>query len=142
MDNQAEDYADVIAQELRELEAALIAAYEYTEGGDGEPPTFDGTAFNDPQDLVHHYVNYCALAISEVTNTTYYAGGSGRTRQCIEVTRTVGGPGAFVDFNGDGGATVRVYWGTHEATKHVHAPAVDTELWELMDALSDAAKAY
>ena len=139
---QAEDYAAVIAAEVMELEAALIAAYAYTEGDDSEPPTFDGTVFDDPQDLIHHYVNYCALAVSEVTNTTYYAGGSGRTRQSIEVTRTVGGPGAFVDFNGDCGATVRVYWGSQEATKHIDAPAVDTELWELMDALSDVAKAY
>jgi hypothetical protein len=139
---QAEDYADVIANEVRELEASLLAAYAYAFDGEGHGATFDGADFDDPQDIIHHYANYCALAVSEVTNTTYYAGGSTRERKSVEVTRTVGGPGAFVDFDGDGYAVVRVYWGSNEASRRVHAPTADTELWELMDALATVAKAY
>jgi hypothetical protein len=58
------------------------------------------------------------------------------------VTRTVGGPGAFVDFDGEGYGRVRVYWGSQEAQRNVYAPNVDSELWELMDALSSVAAAY
>ena len=139
---QAQEYADVIAQELRELEAALIAARAYVEAEADEAPYFDGVTFADADEVIGHYVNYLALEVSEVTRTSYYAGGSTRVRSFVEVTRTVGGPGAFVDFDGRGFATVRVYWGSQEAQRGVLAPNVDTELWELMDALSGVAAAY
>jgi hypothetical protein len=133
-DNHAEDYADVIANELAELEAALVGAYRYAYEGEGEPPTFDGEAFEDPQDVMHHYYEGCALSISDVVATGRSGGDVWTERRYVEVLRTYGGPNAYVRFYGDGRASVRVYWGSGEAVRRVACPMVDAELWELMDA--------
>ena len=139
---QAQGYADVIAQEVSELEAALIAVGAYVNSEADEAPQFDGQAFEDTSDVISYFANFLALEISELTRVSYYAGGSTRVRSSVEITRTLGGPAAFVRFDGEGSAAIRVYWGTREATRTVYAPNLDAELWALMDALSDVAKAY
>ena len=139
---QAQEYADVIAQEISELEAALIAVGAYVNAEADEAPEFDGQTFEDTSDLISYFANFLALEISELTRVSYYAGVGTRVRSSVEITRTLGGPAAFVTFDGEGFAAIRVRWGAGEATRTVYAPNLDTELWELMDALSDVAKAY
>lgn len=129
--NEAQQYAEVIADELRELEAALEAFID--DGADFA--VFDGTTFEDVSEVVGHYVNFCALAVEDVTAATYGADAYVQ-RRAVEVTRTVGGPGCFVTFNGDGTAVVRAFWGTDRGRVTVRAEYADAELWELMDALA------
>lgn len=129
--NEAQRYAEVIADELRELEAALEAFID--DGADSAE--FDGTTFEDVNEVVAHYVNFCALAVEDVTAATYGADAYAQ-RRAVEVTRTVGGPGCFVTFNGDGTAVVRANWGTDRGRVRLRAEYADAELWELMDALA------
>ena len=129
--NEAQRYAEVIADEVRELEAALEALID----DDAETADFDETTFEDVSELIAHYVNFCALAVEDVSAATYGADAYVQ-RRAVEVTRTVGGPGCFVTFNGNGTAEVRAYWGTDRGRVTVRAEYADAELWELMDALS------
>lgn len=128
---RAQEYAEVIAQEVRELEAALVALIR-----DGaEAADFDGTTFTDPMDALAHYVNFVALSVEDVSARTY-GEDAYETRRSVEVLRTYGGPSAYVDFDGNGTATVRVYWGSDRGRVSVYAPVADAELWEWMDALA------
>ena len=133
MENEAQEYADVIADELRELEAALEALLDE----DAEAADFDGVTFTDAMDVLHHYWNFCALSVEDVTNVTY-GDHARRERRYVEVARTVGGPGCYVRFYGNGNASVRAYWGTSRGRTDVHVPYADTELQEWMDALAGA----
>lgn len=132
--DKASEYAEVIAAEVRELEAALQVIYEGY-GRDEVTADFDGTTFTDPMDLVAHYVNFVALSVEDVTARSY-GEKMYEARLYVEVLRTYGGPSAYVDFRGNGTATVRVYWGSDRGRVSVHAPGVDAELWEWMDALA------
>lgn len=134
---KAQEYAEVIAQEVRELEAALVRIYEGY-GREDVSADFDGTTFTDPMDLVAHYVNFVALSVEDVSARTY-GEHAYEARRFVEVLRTYGGPSAYVDFDGNGTATVRVYSGRDRGRVSVHAPAVDGELWEWMDALAAVA---
>ena len=131
---KASEYAEVIAAEVRELEAALQVIYEGY-GRDEVSADFDGTTFTDPMDLVAHYVNFVALSVEDVSARTY-GENAYEARRSVEVLRTYGGPSAYVDFDGNGTATVRVYWGSDRGRVTVYAPGVDAELWEWMDALA------
>lgn len=130
--NDAQDYAELIAAEVQELDDALAFLI-----GDDDAATFDGETFTDPMDVLHHYVEAVALSVAQVMERTYGEDAREDVR-AVEVTRTIGGPNAFVTFRGDGYADVRAYWGSDRGTITVHAPYADAELWELMDAYSDA----
>jgi hypothetical protein len=132
--DKAQEYAEVIAAEVRELEAALVRIYEGY-GSDEVAVEFDGATFTDPMDLLAHYVNFCALSVEDVSARTY-GENAYQARRSVEVLRTYGGPSAYVDYDGNGTATVRVYWGSDRGRVSVDAPAVDAELWEWMDALA------
>ena len=128
---KAQEYAEVIAAEVRELEAALVALIRE----DAEAADFDGTTFSDPMDALAHYVNFVALSVEDVSARTY-GENAYEARRSVEVLRTYGGPSAYVDFDGNGTATVRVYSGRDRGTYYVSAPLADAELWEWMDALA------
>ena len=128
---KAQEYAEVIAAEVMELEAALVALIRE----DAEAADFDGTTFADPMDALAHYVNFVALSVEDVSARTY-GENAYEARRSVEVLRTYGGPNAYVDFDGNGTATVRVYWGSDRGTYYVSAPLADAELWEWMDALA------
>jgi hypothetical protein len=132
MEKEAQDYAEVIAEEVRELEAALEALLD--DGAD--EADFDGVTFTDAFDVIAYYLDACALSVADVTETSYASGTRSVTRRAVEVTRTVGGPGCYVTFDGNGTATVRVYLGSDRGRVSVYAPGVDAELWEWMDALA------
>ena len=132
---KASEYAEVIAAEVRELEAALVALIRE----DAEAADFNGVTFTDPMDALGHYVNYFALSVEDVTARTY-GEDAYESRRSVEVLRTYGGPNAYVDFDGNGTATVRVYWGSDRGRVNVYAPLVDAELWEWMDALAAVAQ--
>lgn len=134
MDTEAQEYADVIADELRELEAALEALLD----DDADTADFDGVTFSDAMDVVAHYLNYCALSVEDVSETSYASGERSVTRRAVEVTRTVGGPGCYVKFYGNGNATVRAYWGTGRGRTNVYVPYADAQVWEWMDAVAQA----
>ena len=137
MEKEAQEYADVIAAEIMELEAALEALLD----DDAEAADFDGSTFTDAYDVIAYYLDACALSVEDVTVTSYSSGTTSATRRSVEVTRTVGGPGWVVIFDGKGRAEVRAYWGTGTGIAHVYAPYADGELWECVDALSEHAGA-
>jgi hypothetical protein len=140
MSSDAQEYAEVIAQEVRDLDEALAQAYRYAFDGEGDAPTFDGDTFTDPHEVISHYFDALALEVLDVTARSWgspYAHAYGE-RRYVEVLRTYGGPNVRVRFYGDGTATVRAYWGTDVATVNVHAGAAGAEVWELADAIAQA----
>jgi hypothetical protein len=137
MEKEAQEYADVIAAEVRGLEAALEALLDDHAGA----ADFEGITFTDAYDVIAYYLDACALSVEDVTVTSYSSGTTCTTRRSVEVTRTVGGPGCVVIFDGNGRAEVRAYWGTGTGIAHVYAPYLDAELWQSMDALSEHAGA-
>jgi hypothetical protein len=135
MEKEAQEYADVIAAEVMELEAALEALLDE----DAEAADFDGVTFTDAYDVIAYYLDACALSVEDVTVTSFASGTTTVTRRSVEVTRTVGGPGCVVIFDGNGRAEVRAYWGTGTGIAYAYAPYADGELWEALDALSEHA---
>ena len=136
----AQEYAEVIAQEVRDLDDAIAQAYHYAFDGEGEPPTFDGDTFTDPYEVISHYFDACALEVLDVTARSWgspYAHAYG-DRRYVEVLRTFGGPNARVRFYGNGNVRVRVHCGSDEATENVHAPRADAEVHEHADAIAEA----
>ena len=127
----ADEYAEVIANEVRELEAALAALLE----AGADAADFDGVTFTDAMDVMHHYVTYLALSVEDVTARTY-GEDAYEARRSVEVLRTYGGPGAWIDFRGNGYAVVYAVSGRDRARVEVYAPLADTELWEWMDAFA------
>ena len=139
MSSDAQEYAEVIAQEVRELDEALAQAYRYAFDGEGQPPTFDGDTFSDPYEVISHYLDTCALEVLDVTARSWgspHAHAYG-DRRYVEVLRTFGGPNARVRFYENGSVRVRVHWGSDEATENVHASWAVTEVWEHADAISE-----
>ena len=136
---RSQDYADVLAAEVLELDAAIVDAYAYTYNGVGEPPTFDGEVFADPMDLLAHYFDVLALEVLDIMarswGSTYGVG----DRRYVEVLRTFGGPNARVRFYGDGRVVVSVHWGSDEAKAYAYAPTLDNEVQEYADAWVAAA---
>ncbi len=55
----------------------------------------------------------------------YTVGVDGALRS-VRMIRTVGGPSCYVDFNGDGSATVWSYWGSDKSSVFVQLPSIET----------------
>jgi hypothetical protein len=136
MSSHASDYAQVIAQEVTDLDVALSDARRY-ECGDGEAPVFDSDTFEDATEVMHYYVNTCALEVVDVTARSWATYERYGDRRYVEVLRTLGGPNAYVRFYENGVVRVRVYWGTDEATRNVYAPLAAEHLWALADVLAE-----
>jgi hypothetical protein len=136
--SSAKEYAEVIAQEVRDLDDAIAQAYHYAFDGEGEPPTFDGDTFADPYEVISYYFDACALEVLDVTARSWASLHQPTDRRYVEVLRTFGGPNARVRFYGNGDVRVRVNWGSDEATENVHAPRADAEVWEHADAITEA----
>jgi hypothetical protein len=136
---RSQDYADVLAAEVLELDAAIVAAYAYAYEDEGEPPTFDGEVWTDPMDVLTYYFDALALEVLDVTARSWgYPDGDRGTRRYVEVLRTFGGPNARVRFYGDGRVEVSVHWGSDEAKAYAYAPTLDNEVQEYADAYAAA----
>jgi len=138
MSSDAQEYAEVIAQEVRDLEEALAEAYRYAFDGEGEPPTFDGDTFTDPYEVITYYFDACALEVLDVTARSWTALHRPGERRYVEVLRTFGGPNCRVYFEEVANVTVRVYWGSDEGVARVFAPRAVAEVWEHADAIAEA----
>lgn len=143
--SNAQEYAQVIAQEVADLNNALTAAYRYEDEGEGDAPTFDGATFANPFELISYYFDACALEVLDVTATRWTVDApsavrfaSPSDRRYVEVLRTFGGPNVRVRFEGDNFVTVRVHWGSDEASERVYAPTAVAEVWQHADAVSGA----
>lgn len=115
--NDAERYAETIAAELAELEAGRV---------DGEP---HGT----PWAAVLDWAETCALDVEVGVSIPH-----GHV-QSVTITRTVGGPGCWIESNGTGGyVTVRAAWGGDVARRDVLAPTLEAWAWETAEGWADA----
>jgi hypothetical protein len=135
---RSQDYADALAAEVLELDAAIVAAYAYAYEGEGEPPTFDGEEWADPMDVLMHYFDALALEVLDVTARSWGSTYAEGDRRYVEVLRTFGGPNARVRFYGDGRVEVSVHWGSDEAKAYAYAPTLDNEVQEYADAYAAA----
>jgi hypothetical protein len=134
--DRSQDYADVLAAEVLELEAAIQDAYQYEYEGGPNVPAFNGEQWTDSSDLLPYYFNALALDVTDVIARSWAARTS--DRKYVEVLRTYGGPNAYVRFYGDGRVEVSVYWGSDEAVARVHAPTLDAAIWAAADAMEAA----
>jgi len=137
MSDTAQEYADAIAQEVADLNNALTTADRYCYGGEGDAPTFDGTAFSDPFELISYYFDACALEVLDVTARSWASRSSVGERRFVEVLRTFGGPNVRVYFKADDFVTVRAHWGTDEGVARVLAPRAVQEVWAHADAVAE-----
>jgi hypothetical protein len=129
-DNErTEDYAEGIAVEVRELEAALTAAFAYAEDGEGDAPTFDGEQWTDPGELLSYYLDVLALEVLDITARSWASSDVHGYLLYVEVLRTFGGPNVRIRIYEGGDVTVRAFWGSSEATRNAYAPTFAAEVW-------------
>ena len=103
--NDAQQYAEQIAEELRQLDAAIEGDSESQAALFGEEVT-EGTLTD--LDILSEYLNRYALDLSVRRDTRGSDYGS-----TIEITRTMGGPGCWVRRDTEDGITIEVTasWG-------------------------------
>lgn len=106
--NDAEEYALLIATELQELERGI----------------HDGEVYADEYDALDVWVESCVLDVDVTASLT--TGGIAS----VTVVRTVGGPGCWIECQGDGTVRVVTAWGGDRAATTVDAPTVDAWAWD------------
>ena len=107
----AHSYAVTIAEELEELEAGRLDDEHY------------GAAW-EAQEVWQE----SAVLDVEVTRSL-----AGEAVSGVTITRTVGGPGCWIEANGDGRVRVEAVWGSDRAYVTADAPTVDAWAWELAE---------
>jgi len=104
--NDAERYAAAIADELEELERLVR----------------DGGTWEDDEDGFDPFDSWEERAVLDIDATVSLSTG---TVASVTITRTVGGPGCWIECHGDGNVRVLAVWGSDESYRTVHAPTVD-----------------
>ncbi len=124
---QADEYAGIIAQELRSLDTVLSGTLD-----DEELEVWAALELidADPTDswlVLDAYLNETCLEVTVLRAVSR----SERTR--VELLRTVGGPNCYITRDSLDGETIEVsvYWGGDSASRRLHLPTLARMLDEL-----------
>lgn len=110
--NDAQQYAEAIADELAAIEDSRDE---------------DGNEYDTPYEAVQAWAEGAVLDM----RVTRVAPGGHVDR--VEITRTIGGPGCWLDARGDGTVRIEAAWGSDRGGITVDAPTVDAWAWDLAE---------